>query len=198
MLAQLGGAVPAHLEQGTTVPIHRELPLPPLRRRFTKKRKALVGVSRSDFVPPAHAWLNPFHGLGNASPAGSGFVKFTHPTGSVVWPLIHRFRPRRPLDYLLEPTDTDHLTMKKTKKNQLEVNTQLRIAKSPGIVFEAIVNPKEISHYFISSGSARLDKAGSVTWRFADFGGQLDIKPQEIKKDASVSFLWSASGPRLG
>jgi uncharacterized protein YndB with AHSA1/START domain len=85
--------------------------------------------------------------------------------------------------------------MKRSKRKQLEVNTRLRIAKSPGIVFEAIVNPKEMSHYFISSGSARLDKADSVTWRFADFGGQLDVKPQEIKKDASISFLWSAGGP---
>jgi uncharacterized protein YndB with AHSA1/START domain len=85
--------------------------------------------------------------------------------------------------------------MKRTKRKQLEVNTQLRIAKSPAIVFEAIVNPKGMSHYFISSGSARLDKEDSVTWRFAEFDGQLDVKPQEIKKDASVSFLWSAGGP---
>jgi uncharacterized protein YndB with AHSA1/START domain len=84
--------------------------------------------------------------------------------------------------------------MKRNKRSQLEVNTQLRIARSPGAVFEAIVNPKEMSHYFISSGSSRLDKADSVTWRFAEFDGRLDIKPQDIKKDSSVSFLWSAGG----
>jgi uncharacterized protein YndB with AHSA1/START domain len=80
------------------------------------------------------------------------------------------------------------------KGQQLEVSTKLRIAKTPAEVFEAIVNPQKMSHYFISSGRGRLDKADSVSWRFADVGGQLNVKPQVIKKDKSVSFLWSASG----
>lgn len=81
------------------------------------------------------------------------------------------------------------------KRKQLEVNTQLRMAKSPAIVFEAIVNPKKMSRYFISHGSARLDKADTVTWCFADFDAQFDVKPQEIKKDALISFIWPVGEP---
>jgi len=80
------------------------------------------------------------------------------------------------------------------KTKQLEASAQLRIAKSPAAVYEAIVNPKIMSHYFISSGSARLDQADLITWRFADVGGQLEVKPHAVKPAESISFLWSAGG----
>ncbi|HEX2853732.1 MAG TPA: SRPBCC domain-containing protein [Opitutaceae bacterium] len=76
----------------------------------------------------------------------------------------------------------------------LEVKTQLRIAKSPRAVYEAIVDPKKMSGYFISSGTARLDRAETVTWRWADVGAELVITPQAAKKNRLVSFLWDASG----
>jgi uncharacterized protein YndB with AHSA1/START domain len=49
-------------------------------------------------------------------------------------------------------------------KKALQVKTQLEIAKPIHQVFEAIVEPKEMSHYFISSGKGRMQsgKDGSL------------------------------------
>ena len=39
----------------------------------------------------------------------------------------------------------------------LQVITQLPMAKPAREVFEAIVDPEKMSHYFISSGSGRME-----------------------------------------
>ena len=50
-------------------------------------------------------------------------------------------------------------------EQDLNVETELKISKSPPAVYEAIVNPDEMAGYFISSGSGRLDSGGTVTWK---------------------------------
>jgi uncharacterized protein YndB with AHSA1/START domain len=43
-------------------------------------------------------------------------------------------------------------------KNQiLEIKAAIQIQKSAGEVFEAIVNPKKMSNYFISKSSGRME-----------------------------------------
>jgi len=78
----------------------------------------------------------------------------------------------------------------------LGADAQLRIAKPAAEVFDAIVNPEQMSRYFISSGSDRLDAGVPVTWRWADYGAECTVTPQEIVTDQSVSFLWAASGEK--
>lgn len=80
------------------------------------------------------------------------------------------------------------------KSKLLEVKTQLKIAKSPRTVYEAIVDPKKMSGYFISTGSRRLDQNEKLIWRWADVGMELEITPRAKKKNSRVEFLWSASG----
>ena len=75
----------------------------------------------------------------------------------------------------------------------LNVEMQLRISKPPRVVFEAIVNPEQMSEYFTSSGTGRLDSGSPVTWRFADVGAKLLIRPQRVVAQRSVSFRWRAS-----
>jgi uncharacterized protein YndB with AHSA1/START domain len=75
----------------------------------------------------------------------------------------------------------------------LNVEMQLRISKPPRVVFEAIVDPKQMSEYFTSSGTGRLDCDSPVTWRFADVGAKLVIRPQRVVANRSVSFRWRAS-----
>ncbi|MEA2559751.1 MAG: hypothetical protein QOH06_1255 [Acidobacteriota bacterium] len=79
-------------------------------------------------------------------------------------------------------------------KNTLQVNTELAISKPPHEVYEAIVDPAKMSHYFISSGTGRLDSGNQINWEWHGVEAQLPVTPQEIEKDTSISFLWSASG----
>jgi len=71
---------------------------------------------------------------------------------------------------------------------------QLSMAKPAHEVFEAIVDPAKMSHYFISSGSGRMESGKTVGWVFDDAGASLDVKVQRVEQDRLVSFLWSASG----
>jgi uncharacterized protein YndB with AHSA1/START domain len=79
------------------------------------------------------------------------------------------------------------------EKKALQVKTQLKIAKPARLVFEAIVNPEEMSHYFISSGTRRMQSGSSVQWKF-EKGGAVDVRVEHAEPDRPVSFFWSASG----
>jgi len=69
----------------------------------------------------------------------------------------------------------------------------MEIAKPAHDVFEAIVNPEEMSHYFISSGTGRMQSGKTVHWKF-DKGGGLDARVERTDPDLFVSFFWKASG----
>ena len=79
------------------------------------------------------------------------------------------------------------------KTKALQVKTQMEIAKPVYEVFEAIVDPEKMSHYFISSGTGRMQGGKTVHWKF-DKGGGLDARVERTEPDRFVSFVWSASG----
>jgi uncharacterized protein YndB with AHSA1/START domain len=76
---------------------------------------------------------------------------------------------------------------------RLTVKMKLRIAKPPRVVYEAIADPARMAHYFISSGSGRLDGGSAVTWQFADVGAKLIVTPKKCEAHRRISFAWSAS-----
>jgi len=80
------------------------------------------------------------------------------------------------------------------ESDTLQVKVQLKILKPMHQVFEAIVNPTEMSKYFISSGSDRLNTGKTVTWRWDDVGVQAPVKVQQVVQDSSISLLWSTAG----
>ncbi|MGI9516968.1 MAG: SRPBCC domain-containing protein, partial [Pirellulaceae bacterium] len=79
-------------------------------------------------------------------------------------------------------------------EQELRVQTGLKISRSTATVYEAIVNPAEMSGYFISSGSGRLDGGETVVWNWDDVGAELAVTPQEIEENHRVGFNWRASG----
>ncbi|HTL05310.1 MAG TPA: SRPBCC domain-containing protein [Gemmatimonadales bacterium] len=79
--------------------------------------------------------------------------------------------------------------------NLLEAQATLRMARPAPEVFEAILDPTEMSHYFISSGSARLATGRTIRWEFADAGASFDIEVDQIEPDRLIAFRWPATGP---
>lgn len=75
----------------------------------------------------------------------------------------------------------------------LFVNIENIISSKCDAVFEAIVDPLHMSHYFISSGSSRLEAGREVIWSWADVGMELPIQVLKAEK-YKVEFVWSASG----
>jgi uncharacterized protein YndB with AHSA1/START domain len=76
----------------------------------------------------------------------------------------------------------------------LRVETSLKIMKPAHEVFEAIVDPKKMSNYFISKGSGRLDEGMPVTWTWDDLNMQGQARPSKIEPDRLISFYSSPPG----
>lgn len=69
-----------------------------------------------------------------------------------------------------------------------------RIAKPVGEVFEAVVDPKQLSGYFTTGGAkGRLETGATVTWDFHDFPGAFPVDVVEVEKDKRIVLRWDAS-----
>lgn len=69
-----------------------------------------------------------------------------------------------------------------------------RIAKPVAEVFEAVVNPAELSRYFTTGGAkGRLETGATVYWDFADFPGAFPVWVKEVVPQEKIVFEWEAS-----
>lgn len=68
-----------------------------------------------------------------------------------------------------------------------------RIARPVEDVFEAVVNPSELSRYFTTGGAkGRLETGATVTWDFADFPGAFPVYVVEVEKNKRIILNWEA------
>jgi uncharacterized protein YndB with AHSA1/START domain len=81
-------------------------------------------------------------------------------------------------------------------RQAIQVKTHITIGKSARTVFEAIVDPEKMSHYFISSGSGRLETGAKVRWEFPEVNRTLELDIQAIEPGRRISFFWQATGVR--
>jgi len=77
---------------------------------------------------------------------------------------------------------------------KLTATSELRISRTPHEVFEAIVDPAKMSHYFITWASARPEPGKVVTWKWGDVGAEGEIKVLEVEHDRRFSFTWFVAG----
>lgn len=69
-----------------------------------------------------------------------------------------------------------------------------RIAKPVAEVFEAVVDPKQLSGYFTTGGAkGRLVAGSTVTWDFADFPGAFPVKVVEVEDNKRIVLNWGAA-----
>jgi uncharacterized protein YndB with AHSA1/START domain len=68
-----------------------------------------------------------------------------------------------------------------------------RIAKPVEEVFEAVVNPKQLSRYFTTGGAkGRLETGATVYWSFHDFEGEFPVEVAEVEKNRRIVLRWAA------
>lgn len=72
----------------------------------------------------------------------------------------------------------------------LEINVAMQIQKPVNEVFEAIINPKKMSHYFISKSSGKMEEGKSLLWNFPEFDFDCPIRVGKIEKDNYISYYW--------
>ncbi|HEX7493417.1 MAG TPA: SRPBCC family protein [Bacteroidales bacterium] len=76
------------------------------------------------------------------------------------------------------------------KTKTLEVKAAIQISKPVNEVFEAIVDPVQMSNYFISKGSARMEEGKKIIWKFPEFDMEAPILCGKIEKNKFITFYW--------
>ncbi len=68
-----------------------------------------------------------------------------------------------------------------------------RIAKPVAEVFEAVVNPTQLSRYFTTGGAkGRLEPGTTVWWSFHDFPGEFPVEVVEVEPNRRIVLMWAA------
>lgn len=76
-------------------------------------------------------------------------------------------------------------------KNTLSAKASIQIQKPIEQVFEAIINPEQMSHYFIEHSTAPLETDVTVHWKFPEFDERFPVTEKQIKPNEYISFDWS-------
>jgi uncharacterized protein YndB with AHSA1/START domain len=75
-------------------------------------------------------------------------------------------------------------------ENLLSIKTKIQVAKPAEAVFEAIVDPAQMSNYFIAQGSGRLETGKIMNWKFPEFPDEFPVRIQQARQPDLVSFYW--------
>ena len=75
----------------------------------------------------------------------------------------------------------------------LKFKVMIHVARPVNEVFEAVVDPKQLSSYFTTGGaSGRLETGATVTWDFADFPGAFPVEVAEVVPNEKIVLRWEA------
>jgi uncharacterized protein YndB with AHSA1/START domain len=83
------------------------------------------------------------------------------------------------------------------KTNTLEVKAAIQISKPVNEVFEAIVDPAQMTNYFISESSGRMEENKKIIWKFPEFDTEAPIRTGKIEKNKYISFYWKIDSIEL-
>jgi uncharacterized protein YndB with AHSA1/START domain len=77
---------------------------------------------------------------------------------------------------------------------ELKFRVAARIAKPVHEVFEAVADPRQLSHYFTTGGAqGRLETGATVTWDFHDYPGAFPVHVIEVVPDQRIVLEWRAA-----
>jgi uncharacterized protein YndB with AHSA1/START domain len=78
--------------------------------------------------------------------------------------------------------------------NGLRFKVSGRIARPVAEVFEAVVDPAQLSRYFTTGGAqGRLEKGATVQWDFADFPGAFPVEVVDVAENRRIVLRWDAA-----
>ena len=67
---------------------------------------------------------------------------------------------------------------------------QLKIQKPVSEVFQAVVDPKKLTGYFVKTSSGPMTEGQTVMWSFAEAPEPFPVKVVQVQKDARLVFQW--------
>ena len=79
----------------------------------------------------------------------------------------------------------------------LEIKVAIQILEPMRTVFEAIVDPDNMTNYFISESSGRMVEGKELMWKFPEFEEEFPIRVGKIEQDRYVSYHWDTDSREL-
>jgi uncharacterized protein YndB with AHSA1/START domain len=79
----------------------------------------------------------------------------------------------------------------------LQIKAALQIQKPAEEVFEAIVDPRKMSNYFISESTGRMEEGRVLTWKFPEFEESFPVRVGKIEPGSYISYFWETDGMEL-
>lgn len=80
---------------------------------------------------------------------------------------------------------------------KLVISTSLQISKTPEVVFEAIIDPAHLTHFFISRSSGKMEEGKTLEWEFSEFPGSFPVRILTVKPNESITFEWDGDAHPL-
>ena len=77
--------------------------------------------------------------------------------------------------------------------NQLKIKTAIQVAKSSREVYEAIVDPRHMSNYFISKSSGKMEAGQQVVWKFPEFEETVPVDVIITTPSELIAFEWEGA-----
>lgn len=71
-----------------------------------------------------------------------------------------------------------------------QVITKMKVFKPADEVFDALINPEQMSNYWFSSGTGRIEQGKTVIWRYDEYNAEGAVHVLEVEKDARIVFSW--------
>lgn len=73
---------------------------------------------------------------------------------------------------------------------QLTIKAQIQIAKTPQEIYDAIINPEQMSNYFIAKASGPMIANTTVQWQFPEFDMWVPVRVGALKPAEYISYSW--------
>jgi uncharacterized protein YndB with AHSA1/START domain len=74
---------------------------------------------------------------------------------------------------------------------KLEIKAALKISKKADEVFEAIVDPAKMTHYFIAKSTGRMEEGKQLVWKFPEFDMEVPVRVGRIEAGKYISYYWN-------
>lgn len=68
--------------------------------------------------------------------------------------------------------------------------TKMKIQKRPEDVLEALVDPAQMSHYWFSSGTHRIEPGTTIIWRYEEYNAEGKVHVKEVEEPRKIQFIW--------
>lgn len=71
-----------------------------------------------------------------------------------------------------------------------QVITKMKIFKPAHEVFEALINPEQMSNYWFSSGTGKMEQGKTVIWRYDEYNAEGAVNVLEVEENKKIVFSW--------